>query len=60
MTYFAVLDNNVVVNTIVADTKQVAEEITNATCIEYNQTSPAGIGYFYDGENFNPPTEPTE
>ena len=57
MTKFAVLLENYVTNVIVADTKEVAEQVTNATCIEYNETNPAGIGYHYDGEKFNPPVE---
>lgn len=55
MKNFAVLDNNTVVNTIVADTKEIAEQVTNATCIEYNEANPAGIGYHYDGEMFIQP-----
>ena len=62
MATFAVMSDNYVTNVIVADTKEVAEEVTNATCIEYDETNPAGIGYHYDGEKFNlpEPTEPTE
>ena len=36
MAYFAVLDeNNVITNLIVADSLQIAEEVTGSTCIEY-------------------------
>jgi hypothetical protein len=59
MKNFAVLDNDVVINTIVADTKEIAEQITNAICIEYDRTNPAGIGYQFDGTTFIEP-EATE
>lgn len=55
MATFAVMSGDYVSNVIVADTKEVAEEVTNATCIEYDETNPAGIGYQYDGEKFNLP-----
>jgi hypothetical protein len=55
MKNFAVLDNDIVVNTIVADTKEVAEQITNATCIEYDKTNLAGIGYKFNGTTFTEP-----
>jgi len=35
MATFAVIENNTVTNIIVADTKQIAEEVTGMTCIEY-------------------------
>jgi hypothetical protein len=45
MATFAVLDKSIVVNVIVADSKEIAEEATNATCIEYTEENPAGIGW---------------
>ena len=62
MATFAVIQNNIVTNVIVADTKEVAETITGLTCIEYTEENPAGIGWTYDGENFIAPVveEPTE
>jgi hypothetical protein len=62
MATFAVIDNNTVTNIIVADTKEIAEQVTGLTCIEYTDENPAGIGYTYDGENFIAPVveEPTE
>ena len=62
MANFAVIDNNVVTNIIVADTKKIAEEVTGATCVEYTNENPAGIGWIYNGENFITPVveEPTE
>lgn len=53
---YAVIENNTVINTIVAETKQIAEEVTGLLCIEYTNEDPAGIGWIYDGINFIPPT----
>jgi hypothetical protein len=49
---FAVISGNNVVNVIVADSKEIAEEVTNLLCIEYTDENPAGIGWTYDGVNF--------
>lgn len=47
---FAVLDSNGnILNTIVADSKEIAEQVTEKTCIEFI-TEPAEIGGFYDFE----------
>jgi len=32
---FAAIENNIVLNRIVAESKAIAEEITGATCVEY-------------------------
>ena len=70
MANFAVIEANKVINVIVADTKEIAEEVTNKTCIEYTEENPAGIGYTYENGVFiapiiekpvvEVPTEPTE
>ena len=58
---FAVMSENQVTNVIVADTIEIAEAVTNLTCVEYTEANPAGIGWTYDGTNFEPPVEePTE
>lgn len=46
MAYFAVLDGENVINTIVADSKEIAEEITGKTCVEFT-TEPAEPGGTY-------------
>jgi hypothetical protein len=51
MANYAVIQNNKVVNVIVADSKEIAEEVTNLTCIEYAADSNVGIGWKYDGTN---------
>lgn len=53
---FAVIDNNVVVNIIVADSLEIAENATNKTCVEYQDSDPVLIGWFWDGTNFVKPT----
>jgi hypothetical protein len=51
MTNFAVIDGNDVINTIVADSKEIAEEITGKTCIEFT-TQHAEIGGTYSDGKF--------
>ena len=45
MTTFAVLQNNTVTNIIIAESKQIAEEVSRSECIE---SEVAGIGWVYD------------
>jgi hypothetical protein len=51
MPNFAVVDGESVINTIVADSKQVAEEVTGKTCIEFT-TESAEPGGTYSGGVF--------
>jgi hypothetical protein len=51
MAKFAVLDGENIINIIVADSKEIAEEITGKICIEYT-TQIAEPGGFYDGVDF--------
>ena len=62
MSNYAVIENDKVVNVIVADSKEVAEQVTNFTCIEYTETNPAYIGWNWNGIKFTDPTAeaPTE
>lgn len=55
MATYAIVENNLVTNVIIADTLQIAEEVTGKTCVEYNEDNPAGIGWTYDGEKFVAP-----
>ena len=56
---FAVMSNNLVANIIVADTLEIAEEVTGQTCIVYTDEAPVGINWTYDGVNFiNPNPKP--
>ena len=51
MANFAVLDGENVINTILADSKEIAEELTGKTCIEFT-TEPAEAGGTYVDEVF--------
>lgn len=51
MAKFAVLDGENVINVIVADSKEVAEEVTGKTCIEF-ATENADIGGTYTNGTF--------
>ena len=55
MATYAVIENNLVINVILADALDIAEQVTGKTCIEYNDSNPAGIGWAYDGEKFVAP-----
>jgi hypothetical protein len=52
---FAVLTDNTVSNVIIAETKEIAEQVTQLTCVEYTDEEPAGIGWTYDGTKFIQP-----
>lgn len=52
MAIYAVTDNNTVINLIVCDSKEIAEEVTGKTCIESTEDNVASIGSTYDGINF--------
>lgn len=52
---FAVMNHNIVINLIVADNLEVAEAVSNFTCIEYTDHTTAGIGWTYDGDKFIAP-----
>jgi hypothetical protein len=64
MKKFAVLQNNIVVNIILANSKEIAEEVTSLECIEYTDENPALVNDTWDGTNFVSPSisveEPTE
>jgi hypothetical protein len=48
MSKFAVIENNNVINIIVADSLQDANSLTGANCIEYTDDNPAFMGGTYD------------
>jgi hypothetical protein len=52
---FAVLQSNVIVNIIVAETKEIAEEVTKETCVECPNEVLATIGWTYNGSTFEEP-----
>ena len=55
MATFAVIDSNIVENIIVADTKEIAEQVTGKECVEYTDSNPAGIGWAYADGVFTAP-----
>jgi hypothetical protein len=52
MPTFAVIDNNKVVNLIISDTKEIAEEITGKICIEATDENGACMGADWDNTSF--------
>ena len=57
MATFAIINDNTVENIIVADTKEIAEQVIGKTCIEYTDENPASIGYTYADGVFTAPVE---
>ena len=53
MAKFAVIEGNLVTNTILAESKEIAEQITNKTCIEYTD-EPAEVGGTFSNGVFKP------
>lgn len=49
---FAVLDGQNVLNTILADSKAIAEEVTGKTCIEFTNEAAEPGGTYIDGVFF--------
>lgn len=61
MANFAVINSGKVSNIIVADTKEIAEEVTGQLCVEYTDESPASIGFGWDEvTGFEQPPVPAE
>ena len=59
MAYFATLDeNNKVINILVAESKEIAEEVTGSLCVEYTEENPAIIGLGYSDGLFEQPPAP--
>lgn len=50
MPYFAVPKDGIIVNAIIANTKEDADLATSADCIEYTNLQPLGIGSVYNVE----------
>jgi hypothetical protein len=55
MANYAVITNGVVNNIIVADTQEIAEAVTQQTCVEVNEEVSVSIGWKYDGTEFIEP-----
>jgi hypothetical protein len=56
MPHYAKLVDNTIVNVIVAETKEDAEQLIGTPIVEIPSTPDApGAGYIWDGENFSKP-----
>lgn len=55
MANYAIIENNIVTNVIVADTLEIAKTITGMSCIESTDINSASPGGTYDGIYFTPP-----
>jgi len=53
----AIIENGIVVNTIVCESVELAESITGLTAVEYTDENPAGIDWTYNNttEEFRSP-----
>ena len=59
MANYAVIEHGTVTNTIVAESKEIAEEVTGRLCIELPEID-AGLGDTWDGEKFVKPVVEVE
>ena len=57
MINYAVIENEVIVNVIVAENKEIAETVTGKFCVELPPLN-VGIGWAYKGGTFTAPVEP--
>lgn len=55
---FAVIIEGIVDNIIVAESKEIAELVTQHTCVEYTSENAAHIGYGYSNGTFEQPPVP--
>jgi hypothetical protein len=54
MANFAIVEDGIVKNIIVAESLEVAQEVTGKLCIECSDSFPAQIGGTWDGQRFIP------
>ena len=55
MASFAVINNGIVQNCIIANSLDIAQEVTGFTCVEYTNENAPSIGYLYDNGIFTNP-----
>jgi hypothetical protein len=55
MATYAVLENGLVINRLVAESLELAELASGKTCVEYTDLQIVDDGFSYDGTNFIPP-----
>ncbi len=56
----AVIENGIVENIIVAESVEVAEQITGKECVEYSVEDNPAIGFGWDGTSFEQPPTPED
>lgn len=49
MSNFAVLDGELVINVVIADSKEIAEEVTGMTCVEFTTENAEPGGTYSNG-----------
>ena len=54
--FFAVIENGKVLNVIVADTVEIATEVTGKECVAIPEGMQVIPNWTYDGTTFEPPT----
>lgn len=59
MPNFAIVVDGVVENCIVADSIEIAQEITGKLCVGYEQADSVSIGFTYNNGVFTNPNPPT-
>jgi hypothetical protein len=52
MPQFAVINGNIVLNVIIAESLDDAQELTKMTCVEVTEENPAGVNWHWDGTSF--------
>lgn len=55
MATYAVLEDGLVINRLVAESLELAELASGKTCVEYTDLQIVDNGFSYDGNNFTPP-----
>jgi hypothetical protein len=53
--YAVINENNIVINTILADSQSIAELVSGNICVEYTDNTPVGIGWTYKDGIFSEP-----
>ena len=54
MPNYGILENTLITNVIVAETKEIAEQVTGKTCVELPPLN-VGTGWTYEGGTFSAP-----
>jgi hypothetical protein len=52
---YGILEDGFIINVIIAESKEIAEEVTGKYCVFIARDSDAGIGWRWDGTSFSRP-----